>query len=87
MMPVFGEETRVVVVPIAFEDLAPEMMVAYRDRQGNLVVHQLHSRQGNRWTAVGINNPNLDPEPVTRDNLVGVVYAFFHADSPNPNPE
>lgn len=78
MAPVMGENTVVVVQPIAYADLQPEMIVAYRNRRGVQIIHQLVRREPDGWVARGWNNANIDPEKVTPENLLGVVYAFFH---------
>ena len=79
MAPIYGENTVVVLAPIAFEDLKPEMIVAYRNRRGELVVHQIVNKIGKKWLARGINNRTFDRDRVTKNNLVGVVYAVFNS--------
>ena len=75
MKPVYGENTILVLSKIAFEDLKPGMNVVYTNRRGKMVVHQALARDGKGWRVQGINNPREDTERVTRENLVGVVYA------------
>jgi hypothetical protein len=75
MKPVYGENTILVISKIAYEDLKPAMNVVYHNRRGKLVVHQLLEREASGWRVQGINNPREDKDRVTRDNLVGVVYA------------
>lgn len=75
MKPVFGENTILVISKIAFEDIKPAMNVVYTNRRGKLVVHQVLSREAEGWRVKGINNAKEDRERVTRENLVGVVYA------------
>ncbi len=77
MAPIYGENTTLVITPIEFDKLEADMVVAYRGKDGRRIVHRLAYRQGDRWFARGDNNSELDPEPVTRDNLLGVVYAVF----------
>ncbi len=79
MAPIYGENTQVVTMPIDFEDLKAEMIVAYRNRKGELVVHQIVNKIGKKWLARGINNRTWDPDRVTEKNLVGVVYAVFNS--------
>ena len=76
MAPVFGENTMLVIQQVPFEDLAAGMIVAYRNHRGLAVVHRLveQTRRGD-WRVQGLNNATLDWETVTRDNLLGVVYA------------
>ena len=79
MAPVYGENTMLVITPIEFDELEQGMIVAYRSKDGRRIVHRLEYKQGDRWIARGLNNQALDPEPVTRDNLLGVVYAVLTA--------
>lgn len=78
MAPVFGDNTLLVINPIRFEDLEPGMTVAYVNGKGVRVVHKLVSRTKGGWFAIGINNPRVDEDLVTPENLIGVVYATFH---------
>lgn len=81
MNPVYGENTMLVVHPIAFEKLTVGMTVVYVNRDGKRVAHQLVAKEANGWRARGLNNLQEDTELITRDNLVGVVYAsLVHAD-------
>jgi hypothetical protein len=75
MKPVYGENTILVISKIAFEDLKPAMNVVYTNKRGKLVVHQVVSREAAGWRVQGINNAKEDRERVTRENLMGVVYA------------
>ncbi len=75
MKPVYGENTILVISKIAYDDLKPAMNVVYHNRRGKMVVHQLLERGASGWRVKGINNPQEDKDRVTRDNLVGVVYA------------
>jgi hypothetical protein len=75
MKPVYGENTILVISKIAFEDIKPAMNVVYTNRRGKLVVHQVLAREASGWRVQGINNSKEDRERVTRDNLMGVVYA------------
>ena len=87
MAPIYGENTMVVTTPIEFEDLKAEMIVAYRNRSGELVVHQIVNKIGKKWLAQGINNRTFDRDRVTKNNLVGVVYAVFNSRSSENNTE
>ncbi len=79
MAPIYGDNTIFVITPIEFDDLETGMIVAYRNKWGDQIVHQLMRRDGRRWVAKGLNNDRSDSEPVTRNNLVGVVYAVFNS--------
>jgi len=84
MAPVYGDATMLVIAPVAFGDLEPGMTVAYQNLRGRRVVHQLLERTPAGWRVQGLNNGAADRERVTRDNLLGVVYASLHSDRPNP---
>lgn len=79
MAPLYGENTTLVITPVEFDMLERGMIVAYRSKDGRRIVHRLEFKSGDNWIARGINNDELDPEPVTRDNLLGVVYAVLTA--------
>ena len=81
MAPIYGSNTLIVTAPIAFEELKIGMIVAYRSRSGNRYVHQLIQKKHRNWVAKGLNNPTRDPELVTPENLIGVVYAIFNSQS------
>ncbi len=87
MAPIYGENTRVVLAPIVFEELKVDMIVAYRNRRGQLVVHQIVNKIGKKWLARGINNRTFDRDRVSEKNLVGVVYAVFNSKSSENNDE
>lgn len=82
MQPVFGNNTVIVITKIAFEDLKPGMTVAYLNKKGHQVVHQLLEKKTKGWRVQGLNNETEDLELVTRENLLGVVYASFAAEEP-----
>jgi hypothetical protein len=75
MKPVYGENTILVISKITYDALKPGMNAVYYNRRGKMVVHQLIEREAGGWRIKGINNPREDQDRVTRDNLVGVVYA------------
>lgn len=81
MAPLYGNNTMIVTHPVPFADLKAGMIVAYRGRDGRRIVHKLayHNKAKDEWVAVGINNPSYDPDPVTPDNYIGVVYGVFNS--------
>jgi hypothetical protein len=81
MQPIYGDNTLLVINPIAYDDLRPGMTVAYCNRQGVRVVHRLVVKLADGWRIEGLNNDRPDYDVVTRQNLVGVVYATFNYDS------
>jgi hypothetical protein len=80
MLPVYGEDTVLVVVKIDFAELRPGMQVAYMTQRGSRVVHVLVGQEAGGWRVKGLNNEAEDRERVTPYNLVGVVYASFTTD-------
>jgi hypothetical protein len=75
MKPVYGENTILVISKIGYDELKPGMSVVYTNKLGKLVVHQTLAREAKGWRVQGINNAREDKDRVTRENLVGVVYA------------
>ena len=84
MQPVYGEDTLLVINPIAYDDLRPGMTVAYRNQRGVRVVHRLVVKLADGWRIIGINNDRVDDDVVTRENLIGVIYASFNYDVDEP---
>jgi hypothetical protein len=46
------------------------------------VVHQILEKKSRGWRVQGLNNETEDLDFVTRDNLLGVIYASFAAEEP-----
>lgn len=82
MAPIYGDNTVFVITPIEFDQLEEGMIVAYRNKWGDQVVHQLVKRNGHKWVVKGLNNEQADSEPVTKKNLIGAVYAVFNSAAP-----
>lgn len=80
MAPVYGENTILVISRIAFEALQPGMTIAYTNQRGHRVVHQLFAKDQRGWRIQGFNNEVEDQDRVTRENLIGVVYASLAYD-------
>jgi len=86
MQPVYGDNTMLVIRPIAYDQLRPGMTVAYLNRRGERVVHRLVVKLADGWRARGLNNDRVDDDLVTRKNLVGVIYASFNYEGEEPEP-
>lgn len=82
MQPVFGDNTMIVISKIAYEELQAGMTIAYLNRKGHQVVHQILEKTAKGWRVQGLNNETEDLDLVTRENLLGVVYASFAAEEP-----
>lgn len=80
MRPIYGENTVLVISKIAYDDLRPGMQVAYINESGRRVVHVLLAKEARGWRVRGLNNAEEDKARVTRENLIGVVYASFATD-------
>jgi hypothetical protein len=80
MRPVYGDNTILVISRIAFESLQPGMTIAYTNGRGHRVVHQLLEADRLGWRIQGLNNEVEDRERVTRENIIGVVYASLAYD-------
>lgn len=78
MQPLYTEDTVILTHPIEYDALEAEMIVAYRNSQGQIVIHRLVRRDSAGWVAQGINNPREDRERITRENLLGVVYTVIY---------
>jgi Peptidase S24-like len=78
MEPLYGDNTMLVITPIAYDRLRPGMIVAYISHTGVRVVHQLVQKKKDGWRVKGLNNEVIDRELVTPKNLIGVIYASFN---------
>jgi hypothetical protein len=87
MAPIYGDNTILLIAPIAYTDLRPGMNVAYRNPAGDRIVHTLMYPENGYWVARGLNNPAPDRDYVTPQNLIGVVYGSFQSDDPAVTPE
>ena len=79
MLPFFGEGSVLLVKKIAESDLREGMVVAYRNRFGEMVAHRLIEAKAEGWVAQGYNNRKADSTLVNADNLLGVVYITLHS--------
>ena len=84
MQPVYGDNTMLVISPIAYDQLREGMSVAYLNRRGVRVVHRLVEKVDGGLRIIGLNNDREDDDLVTRQNLIGVVYASFNYDDEPP---
>ena len=82
MNPVYGENTMLVTVPIAYADLKAGMTVVYFNHANRRVAHVLIAKETKGWRAQGLNNAEPDADLVTADNLIGVLYASFATEEP-----
>lgn len=80
MLPVYGENTVLVLQKVPYENLVAGMNVAYRNDNGAVVVHRLIAKEPGGWRAIGLNNTEEDATRVTPYNLLGTVYAAFAND-------
>jgi hypothetical protein len=81
MLPVYGDNTMLVINAVPYDMLRLGMNVAYRNSRGVEVVHQLIGKEARGWRVAGLNNEEADAELVTPYNLIGVVYATLNYDA------
>ena len=77
MQPLYAPGTILVLQKFPFELLERGQTVLYRNQARKVVAHVLVARGRDGWRAAGLNTPQADPEPVSADNLVGVVIGAF----------
>lgn len=80
MRPMYGDNTILVISRVRYEALQSGMTIAYTNQHGHRVVHQLLVADRLGWRVQGLNNEVEDRERVTRENLIGVVYASLAYD-------
>jgi hypothetical protein len=81
MLPIYGDNTMLVINAVPYDTLRPGMTVAYHNARGHEVVHKLIGKEANGWRVAGLNNEKADAELVTPQNLIGVVYATLNYDA------
>jgi hypothetical protein len=81
MLPIYGDNTMLVINAVPYDTLRLGMTVAYRNSRGVEVVHKLIGKQARGWSVAGLNNEEADTELVTPYNLIGVVYATLNYDA------
>ncbi len=82
MQPLYAPGTILVLQKFPFELLERGQTVLYRNRANHIVGHILVARARDGWRAAGLNNATHDMEPVSAENLVGVVIAAFQPVAP-----
>jgi len=85
MLPFFGEGSVLVVKRIEVSSLRAGMVVAYKNRFGEMVAHRLIEEKAGGWVAQGYNNRKADSTLVNADNLLGVVYITLHSNGQTEN--
>ena len=78
MEPLYTKNTVIVLAPIEFDQLESDLIVAYQNEAGVIVIHRLYRRHREGWSAIGLNNNAFDSEVVTAENLRGVVYGVLY---------
>jgi hypothetical protein len=77
MQPLYASGTILVLQVQAYENLAPGQTALYRSHAHKIVAHVLIAKTRDGWRVAGLNNRIHDMEPLSRDNLVGVVIGAF----------
>jgi len=81
MLPYFSDDAVIVVKKIDAARLRVGMIVVYVNRFGEKVAHRVVAPVAGGWQVQGYNNSRADTTVVDGSNLLGVVYATFHATS------
>jgi len=83
MMPLYRDNTVIVIRKVPIAELRRGMTVVYICREGWPIAHALVERTAEGWVAMGLNNAGCDPDTVSGANYVGVVVKAFES-SVNP---
>ena len=82
MVPFFEDGAVVVVKALPFARLQTGMLVVYRNRFNEIIVHRIVGSAAGGWRAKGQANGRVDSTLVTAGNLIGMVYATFNVVQP-----
>ncbi len=77
MLPLYRDQTVLVVQPVAFADLRRSMTVVFVGDRGRPVAHVLTEKTPRGWRAIGLGNGEPDLTMVRYANLVGVVVKAY----------
>jgi hypothetical protein len=77
MAPLYPSGTVLVISRVSFDELKRGATVIYRNREGRPIAHVLVSLSRKGWRTAGLNNPHLDEESVSPENLLGVVISAY----------
>jgi hypothetical protein len=77
MAPLYPSGTVLVIARVPFDELKRGVTVIYRNQEGRPIAHVLVSLSRKGWRAAGLNNPHLDEESVSPENLLGVVTSAY----------
>ena len=73
MEPLYHSGQRLTVRPIAYRDIRPNMIIAYRRVDGRIYVHMVIGILRRGLLMKGLNNGRADDELATEQNIVGLV--------------
>jgi hypothetical protein len=83
MAPLYPSGTVLVIERVSYDQLKRGATVIYRNNEGRPIAHVLVSLARKGWRTAGLNNPHLDEESVSPENLLGIVlYAYTPVDLP-----
>jgi len=77
MAPLYPSGTVLVISRVSFDQLQRGATVIYRNHEGRPIAHVLVSLSRKGWRTAGLNNPHLDEESVSSENLLGVVLSAY----------
>jgi phage repressor protein C with HTH and peptisase S24 domain len=77
MAPLYPSGTVLVISRVSFDQLKRGATVIYRNNEGRPIAHVLVSLSRKGWRTAGLNNPHLDEESVSPENLLGVVISAY----------
>lgn len=78
MEPFYGKDSIILVDKADISELRSGMIAVYRDADGVLVAHKVINATSSQAWGQGFNNKHRDPDPITADNLTGVVFTILH---------
>lgn len=83
MSPYFGPGSVVMVDKAPYYKLQPDMIVVFRDAEGDLVGHWLVRKEAEGWHTQGVNNSTEDTQLMDESMYVGVIFGLLHSAGPD----
>lgn len=84
MYPHYGSHSLLLVKDTPIDAIRAGMMVLYIDAEGDRVAHLVDRVEGSQLRTRGAHTKEVDPTPVSQENLLGIVIGVMHSARNSP---